>query len=144
MHYTQYLADHVDLLKQFKSAIAKYPPYHLSLNELTEADQTFMHTLDDLCEVTQHNEEVSTKGQWLIDRIVMSYDHLLPFFSRDLMWFFGGSSLHYMSDDEIRFYQQLDELRHAAESQNRSFDIIEAKTYLSQQISQAQKENGPQ
>jgi hypothetical protein len=133
MHYTQYLADHVDLLKQFKSAIPKYPPYQLSLSELTEADQAFMSALEALCETTEHSEQFSAQGQWLVDRIVMSYDHLLPFFSRDLLWFFGNSSLHYMSDEEIRFYQQLDELRHAAASQDRPFDIIEAKTFLNQQ-----------
>ncbi|MGH1439666.1 MAG: PA2817 family protein [Cellvibrionaceae bacterium] len=138
MHYTQYLADHVDLLKQFKFTIAKHPPYQLSLSELTEADQSFMNTLDALCEANEHTEEIIRQGQWLIDRIVMSYDHLLPFFSRDLMWFFGGSSLHYMSDEEIRFYQQLDELRYAAETQNRPFDIIEAKTYLNQQLNPQQ------
>lgn len=138
MHYTQYLADHVDLLKQFKSAIAQQAPYQMNLSELTEADQAFIANLDKLCEATDHTEELTQQGQWLIDRIVMSYDHLLPFLSRDLMWFFGGSSLHYMSDEEIGFYQQLDELRHAAESQDRPFDIIAAKTFLNQQLANQQ------
>ncbi len=133
MHYTQYLVDHVDLLKQFKSAIAKQAPYQINLNELTEADQAFIQCLDALCMTTEFSEDLREKGQWLIDRVVMSYDHLLPFLSRDLMWFFGGNCLHYMSDEEIHFYQQLDELRHAAESQNREFDSIAAKQFIQNQ-----------
>lgn len=141
MHYTQYLSDHVDLLKQFRKGIAKQVPYSNNLKDLTESDQQFMKTLDDLCETTEHSESFTEQGQWLIDKIVLSYEHLLMYLSRDLLWFFGGNCLHYMSDEEIRFYQQLDELRHAAESQNRPFDMLEAKTFLNEQIANLQKNN---
>ena len=139
MHYTQYWVEHVDLLKQFKTAIAKFPPYHVSLSELTEADQAFMTTLDALCAAENYTETAIEQGQWLVDRIVLSYDHLLPYLSRDLLWFFGGSCLHYMSDEEIAFYQHLDELRHAAESQDRPFDVLEAKAFINQQQQHATK-----
>lgn len=133
MHYTQYLSAHVDLLRQFKAAINKLPPYQISLSELTEADQAFIETLETLCEQTEFDNTFVEKGQWLIDRIIMSYEHLLVYLSRDLLWFFGGNCLHYMSDEEIHFYQQLDELRHAAESQNREFNPVAAKEFLQKQ-----------
>jgi hypothetical protein len=132
-HYTQYFDYHVGLLKKFKDSIQKYPPYHTSLADLTETDTAVMATLDELCQHDHYNEEMMERGQWLIERIVSGYNQLMPFLSRDLLWFFGGDSLHYMPDDEIRFYQQLDELRYAAESQDRPFDIEEAKDYLMQQ-----------
>lgn len=133
MHYTQYFADHVDLLQQFKHAIVKLPPYQISLSDLSEEDQQFMTTVDTLCKAKINDDAFYAQGQWLVDRIVMRYEHLLPYLSRDLLWFFGGNSLHHMSDEEIQFYQQLDELRHAAESQNREFNILEAKRFLMEQ-----------
>jgi len=133
MHYTQYFTHHVDLLKQFKENISQERPYHINLNELTEYDQQFIRTLDKLCTYESYNEEMSEQGQWLVERIVNGYNHLLIHFSRDLLWFFGGACLHFMPDQEIEFYQQLDELRYAAESQNRDFDITVAKQFLKEQ-----------
>ncbi len=133
MHYTQYFTHHVDLLKQFKENISKERPYQISLSELTEHDQQFMRTLDKLCTYESYSEEMSEQGQWLAERIINGYNHLLIHFSRDLLWFFGGSCLHFMPDNEIEFYQQLDELRYAAESQGREFDIAVAKQFLKEQ-----------
>lgn len=133
MHYTQYFTHHVDLLKQFKENISQERPYHINLNELTEYDQQFIRTLDKLCTYESYNEEMSEQGQWLVERIINGYNHLLIHFSRDLLWFFGGACLHFMPDQEIEFYQQLDELRYAAESQNRDFDITVAKQFLKEQ-----------
>jgi hypothetical protein len=129
-HYTQYLAYHVGLLQNFKAAIQKQPPYHTNLADLTEMDTKFMQVLDELCEVETYSEDVIAKGQWLVERIISGYNQFMPVLPRDLLWFFGGDCLHYMPDDEIRFYQQLDELRHAAESQNKEFNVEEAKDYL--------------
>ncbi len=133
MHYTQYFTHHVDLLRQFKENISKERPYHISLSELTEHDQQFIRTLDKLCTYESYCEEMSEQGQWLVERIINGYNHLLIHLSRDLLWFFGGSCLHFMPDNEIEFYQQLDELRYAAESQGRQFDITVAKQFLKEQ-----------
>lgn len=73
---------------------------------------------------------MSEQGQWLVGQIVNGYNHLLIAFSRDLLWFFGGSCLHFMPDQEIDFYQQLDELRFAAENQDQPFDMVIAKQFL--------------
>jgi hypothetical protein len=133
MHYTQYFTYHVGLLKQFKENIAQERPYQVNLSELTENDQQFIRTLNQLCASTAYSEQMCEQGQWLVEHIVNGYNHLLIFLSRDLLWFFGGSCLHYMPDTEIDFYQQLDELRYAAESQNRPFNIVIAKQFLKDQ-----------
>jgi hypothetical protein len=130
MQYTQYFTYHVDLLRQFKENISQDRPYRDNFNELSENDQQFIHTLDTICAAETYSEEMSEQGQWLVGQIVNGHNHLLISFSRDLLWFFGGSCLHFMPDHEIDFYQQLDELRYAAENQDRPFDIAIAKQFL--------------
>jgi hypothetical protein len=56
----------------------------------------------------------------------------MPLLNRDLLWFFGGNCLHYMPDDEISFYQQLEELRFSAEEAGNGFDYAAAKQSLTQ------------
>ena len=129
-HYTGYFDYHVALLQQFRDRIQTLPPYHIDLAQLTDTDYAVMQTLDNLCQRQHFDEQMSEQGQWLIERIITGYNHLLQHLPRDLLWFFGGSCLHYMPDEEIRFYQQLDELRYAAEEQQRPFSIVEAKTFL--------------
>jgi hypothetical protein len=130
MHYTQYTDYHVDLLKEFKEAAQTQAPFILS-RELTEDDNEFINTLNTLCQTVHYTEVLNEQGQWLVGRIISAYSHLTPLLPRDLLWFFGGDCLHYMPDDEIRFYQQLDELRFTAEKTNDTFDYIAAKASLS-------------
>jgi hypothetical protein len=130
MHYTQYFTYHVDLLRQFKENISQDRPYEVDIDELSDNDQQFMSTLDKICATETYSEEMSEQGQWLVGQIVNGYNHLLIAFSRDLLWFFGGSCLHFMPDQEIDFYQQLDELRFAAENQDQPFDFVIAKQFL--------------
>ena len=137
-HYTQYLNYHVSLLTEFKTLITKQPPFNLAgssdetnTESLSEQDQQTLDTLDALCKIEHYHEPASEQGQWLISRIVSTYSHLMPLLNRDLLWFFGGDCLHYMPDSEILFYQQLDELRYAAEEHNKPFDYVDAKRRLS-------------
>ena len=131
-HYTQYLDYHVGLLKKFKQDIQKYPPYQTSLADLSETDQAVMAAIDALCASEHYSEAMMAQGQWLVERIISGYNELMHFLPRDLLWFFGGDCLHHMPDTEIDFYQQLDELRFAADSQERPFDIEAAKAYIAQ------------
>jgi len=128
-HYTQYLKHHVDLLQQFKTASEKLPPF-IQTEENNEDDAEWLGALDQLCNMKDHNEEMNGQGQRLVLRVVSTYSHLMPLLSRDLLWFFGGDCLHYMPDEEIDFYQQLDELRFSAEEAGHSFDYAAAKEHL--------------
>ena len=53
--------------------------------------------------------------------------HLVP---RDLLWFFGGDCLHFMPDDELALYQQLEERRYEAEQNDEPFDWHQEKQLL--------------
>jgi len=50
---------------------------------------------------------------------------------RDLLWFFGGDCLHFMPDDEIAVFQQLEERRYEAEQNDKPFDWNLEKQLLS-------------
>ncbi|MFT6101575.1 MAG: hypothetical protein ACJATV_000005 [Granulosicoccus sp.] len=128
-HYTQYLKHHVDLLQQFKTASEKLPPF-IQTKENNEDDVEWLGALDQLCNMNDHNEELNRQGQRLVLRVVSTYSHLMSLLSRDLLWFFGGDCLHYMPDEEIDFFQQLDELRFSAEAAGHSFDYAAAKEHL--------------
>ncbi len=131
-HYTQYVRYHVDLLKKFKAANATQSPFNGEDigDQLSESDEEFINTYTQLCDATHYNESLYEQGQWMIGRIISTYSHLTPELPRDLLWFFGGDCLHYMPDEEIAFYQQLDELRFTAEEADKPFDYPAAKDSL--------------
>ncbi|MFT6221328.1 MAG: hypothetical protein ACJA0C_000729 [Candidatus Endobugula sp.] len=130
-HYTQYLKHHVDLLQAFSDSAQQTTPFtQPDLNNEDEA--AFIATLKKLCEMPEYNDDMNEKGQWFVSRVVSAYSHLMPLLNRDLLWFFGGNCLHYMPDDEISFYQQLEELRFSAEDAGHDFDYAAAKQSLAQ------------
>jgi glutamate synthase domain-containing protein 3 len=128
-HYTQYINYHVGLLQKFKDSIQAEAAF-LSTEQLTEEDAEFFNTLNELSQTSHYTETTSEKGQWLINRTVSAYSQFMPLLPRDLLWFFGGDCLHYMPDDEIAFYQALDELRFTAEDAGNHFDYVAAKSSL--------------
>ncbi len=132
-HYTQYIHYHVGLLQQFKAAVQSAPPFSYSEDDplLSEDDQELISTLNLLCEIDSYTETSNQQGQWLVGRIISAYSHLTHVLPRDILWFFGGDCLHYMPDEEINFYQQLDELRFAAEKADGDFDYAQARENLS-------------
>jgi hypothetical protein len=141
--YTQYFDQHGDLLIKFRDGIQNLPPYQTNIDHQSENDRAFIKTLDSLCGCDHFSEIMSDRGQWLVTRLVSGYNHLMPITPRDLLWFFGGDCLHYMPDEEIHFYQQLDELRFAAEDQQSPFDIAAAKAFLNQQQAAATSDGSP-
>lgn len=130
-HYTHYLHYHVGLLQEFKEQTCKQPPFSVS-DAFSEEEQQWLNTLESLCQLEHFTEAASEQGQWLLSRVVSTYSHLMPLLPRDLLWFFGGDCLHFMPDEEINFYQQLDELRFSAEEAGKCFDYAEAKASLKQ------------
>jgi hypothetical protein len=66
----------------------------------------------------------------LITRLFTNYPDFAPTLPRELLWFFAGDCLHYMPDDEIDLYQQLDDMRAAAVSSGQQLDLSAAKAKL--------------
>jgi hypothetical protein len=91
----------------------------------------FMERFDELIEQLPESPEDSLYlGQELICQIIHRYPQVAHLVPRDLLWFFGGDCLHYMPDEEIQLFQNLDELRYAAELNDEPFDWNQEKQLL--------------
>ena len=69
-------------------------------------------------------------GQELLCQIIHRYPQIAHLIARDLLWFFAGDCLHFMPDDEIALYQELEDQRYAAEQRGEDFDWLKAKQLL--------------
>ena len=118
-----YFDFHMNLLNEFIKQVQQQPPF--CLDDCAEDDQNFLLELNQLPKVG--GSELLIQGQQLFCRIVASYPHLTPLVPRDLLWFFGGDCLHYMPDEEIAVFQQLDELRESAKELNNDFSYEKAR-----------------
>lgn len=114
-HYVQF---HRKLLQALQQAAA----HALPANELSEEDQELLEQLDQIANSKSFDEAFFATGQRALCRIVAAHPFLAPQVPRDLFWLLGGDCLHFMPDEEISLYQQLDELRFEAENDNTVFD----------------------
>lgn len=123
-----YFKHHQALLQDLYTNCKNELPF--SSSRANDVDLSFLDSLNRLANSPSSNDDYNYLGQTLISRIVSQYSHITPKINRDLFWYFGGDCLHFMSDEEINFYQQLDEMRFDAEQQGEPFDLNLAKTRL--------------
>lgn len=125
---------------------SRYINYHLSLLNhlrsilvaLGDAEQTpeedhhlFMERFDELLEnLAAEPGERIYQGQEILCQVIHRYPQVAHLIPRDLLWFFGGDCLHFMPDEEIQLYQQLDERRYEAEANGEDFDWNQEKQLL--------------
>ena len=116
---TSYLDHNLALLAHLRSILVA----------LGEAEQIpddshalFLERFDDLLASLPDVPEDRPLGQDLICQVFHRYPQVAHLVPRDLLWFFGGDCLHYMPDEEIALYQELDERRYAAEEAGAPFD----------------------
>ncbi|MEH6591468.1 MAG: PA2817 family protein [Halioglobus sp.] len=74
--------------------------------------------------------DLYTQGQTLVARLFTTYPDFAPTFPRELLWFLGGDCLHFMADEEIDLYQQLEELREQSASKGQIIDFAAARAKL--------------
>lgn len=111
---------HIDLLKQTYNHILKFSPF--SQAEISVEDSQFLQLFSDLItETTDFQSGYIENGQLLMTRWIRAYPELVPLMPRDLLFFFGGDCLHFMPDEELQQFQNLDEKRYAAESKGEIF-----------------------
>ena len=122
--------------------------YHLQLLNhlrtilvaLGEADQVpeeshalFLERFDELpALLSQDPLQSQYLGQDLICQVIQRYPQIAHLVPRDLLWFFAGDCLHFMPDEELALYQQLEEQRYEAERDGRPFDWHAQKQALAQ------------
>jgi len=123
---TAYFDFHMQLLATFIKHVKEQPPF--CLETCHQDDQDFLHELTEL--PNSGGSVLLIQGQQLFCRIVAAYPHCMPLVPRDLLWFFGGDCLHYMPDEEIHIFQQLDEMRQNAKESNQPFAYESARMSL--------------
>jgi hypothetical protein len=99
-------------------------------NDLPESDSLRV-LANNFCDAAQNTSGMYDRGPDLVDRLFTTYPDFAPDFPRDLLWFLGGECLHYMPDDEIATYQQLDEMRGEAAALGKVLDLHQARAELS-------------
>ena len=70
------------------------------------------------------------RGPGLVRKLFSNCPHLTPVFPRDLLWFIGGECLHFMADEELAMFQQLDESRAAAAARGEVLDYHSERAKL--------------
>ncbi|HEY7884134.1 MAG TPA: PA2817 family protein [Cellvibrionaceae bacterium] len=117
---------HHNLLKQFIQAVQQQPPFILD-----DCEPVWLEYLSELEALPRLQEpDYSAQGQALLCRSIAALPHLTPLIPRDLLWHFGGDCLHYMPDEEIAIFQQLDERCHEAQSQGLNFNYEDERAKL--------------
>lgn len=102
------------------------------------ADSNAMEDFEDsplpekLLDIIQRIPEESAlfEAQQLISNFIGNFPQLTPMVSRDLLWLLGGDCLHWMPEDEVELYQQLDELYHNALRADEPFDWVATRKML--------------
>jgi hypothetical protein len=96
-----------------------------------DADTANLEYLDQFAALVedfeQHQPQAYDDGQDLMIRLVRAYPQFVPLVARDLFWLFGGECLHFMSDEEIEQFQQLDEALADAQAQQHEVDYLQLR-----------------
>ncbi|QXE11150.1 MULTISPECIES: PA2817 family protein [Pseudomonas] len=122
------VADHLVLLDHLRSILVA----------VGEADQVpeeshalFLERFDELLASLPIDPiESQYLGQDILTQVITRYPQIAHLIPRDLLWFFAGDCLHYLSDEEIDLYQALEERRYEAEQNDESFDWNQEKQLL--------------
>ena len=120
--YAQYCRDQ---LNEFAATLQKRTeelPDGDSLKELAAA----------FSELADGERDLYGEGPGLVARLFTTYPDFGPTLPRDLLWFLGGECLHFMPDEEIGIYRQLDEMGQEAASQGKTLDLVQARASIGQ------------
>ncbi len=116
---TPYVEQHIKLLAHLRTILVAVadaevvPENHHAL---------FLERFDEMTASLAESTEDLYVGQDIISQVFQRYPQIAYLVPRDLLWFFGGDCLHFMPDEEIDKYQQLEDRRYAALENGEDFD----------------------
>ncbi|WP_286237457.1 PA2817 family protein [Neptuniibacter halophilus] len=126
---TSYQIHHLNFLKIAYNNFINRKPF--TSDEPAQDDLDFIEEFRQLIEDFEAEKAgVHEQGEDFIDKAFRRYPELAHLIARDLLWYFGGNNLHNMTDYEIDNFQQLDEMRFAAEEQGETFDYINKRAAI--------------
>jgi hypothetical protein len=124
MNDEQYLLHCRGLLANFAATLCR------RTESLAEDDTLRILSGDFKRLVNDPGADVYSEVASLVDRLFTTYPDFAPTFPRELLWFLGGDCLHFLADEEIALYQQLDEKRGEAATRGEIFDLGAARAKL--------------
>ena len=93
---------------------------------MAEEEQDFINKWNALIASAEtRSSEFLFDAQELIARFIRCYPNLVPLMRRELLYFVGGECLHFLGDEELAFYQSIDEQLFDLESTGKAVDIAE-------------------
>jgi hypothetical protein len=111
------------LLKDFLKSMQQGFPF--DQETLDEDEASFVEQLKNLISALENHEtDAIFDGQDWLTRLFRNYPTLAPHLGREVLWYFGGEALHFMPDEEITKFQQLEDLMIEADE---NFDYLAAK-----------------
>ncbi len=121
------LNDHIQLLYRVHERLSRAQEQSGGL-----ISDGILHQLTQVIDLLrEHSDAGYEQGRdWLV-HIFTHVPQLSPAVDRDLLWFFGGDCLHFLSDDEMLQFQQLDELEEQCLQNGEPFDRQTSKQLLS-------------
>ena len=124
MNDEQYLSHCRELLTDFARALSRR-------TESLPPEDTLRQLAGDFERLARDSGSgLYTEAATLVDRLFTTYPDFAPTFPRELLWFFGGDCLHFMPDDEIALFQQLDDKRNQAAAGGTVLDLQAARAKL--------------
>jgi hypothetical protein len=105
-----------------RQRIAEHDPFNQP--DLAEEELDFLEKWDNLIHDIQENtHDYTFNSQEVLSRFIRCYANLVPLIKRELLWFTGGECLHFLGDEEIELYQQLEDHLYELDSQSKSYSI---------------------
>jgi hypothetical protein len=96
----------------------------------TSDEETFKEQLQALINALESDSLQATyDGQDWLTRLFRNFPNLAPRMGREVLWYFGGDALHFMPDEEISKFQQLED---AMQEGGEGFDYLAAKKAIFQ------------
>ncbi|MFT5082789.1 MAG: hypothetical protein ACI9Y1_000822 [Lentisphaeria bacterium] len=109
MPHNSYHQYHHQLILNLTGAIKDSHPFNGGT--VSELQDEILKILE-LLLATTPDDDMNHHGQWLTGKIVSGFPHIMPMVPRDLLWYFGGDCLHFLGDEEIQYFQALEEAFH--------------------------------
>lgn len=123
MNDEQYLTHAKEQFKEFSRTL-------VSRTDALEATDSLRELAMSFDSVAKGEDDLYVRAPALVERLFTTYPDFAPTFPRELLWFLGGQCLHYMPDDEISLYQQLDDMRDTAQNNGKVLDFQAARAKL--------------
>jgi hypothetical protein len=123
MNDEQYLTQAREQFQEFSRTL-------IARTDSLEATDTLRELAMSFDGAAKGDDDLYQSAPALVERLFTTYPDFAPTVPRELLWFLGGECLHYMPDEEIALYQQLDEMRDTAKISGKVLDFQAARAKL--------------